>query len=171
MKGKKKTLIIGNIYTMDRARPAADAMVVSDGKVEFIGQQAVAETYGAAEVFDFSGKTILPGFIDTHVHVIPSGVFMNGADLSKAEDMTDVLITIEEHAKKVSKKDWILAAFFQDKLIKEKRFPTRKELDGISETQPVLVCHNDLHPIALNSKALEILKVDGSKDGVGVDEG
>ncbi len=187
----KDTIIYGNIYTMDgeaAAGPAAEnsgggsgdaeaaagkrveAMGISGGKVVFTGTREEAAAFDADEVMDFGDKTILPGFIDTHVHVIPSGIFMNGADLSKAEDLTDVLITIEEHAKTVKPKGWILAAFFQDKLIKEKRFPTSKELDGISKTQPVLVCHNDLHPLAMNSKALEILKVDPSIEGVRTDD-
>ena len=166
----KDKLIYGNIYTMDEAGPRVEAMGVSGGKVVFTGTREEAAGFDGAEVLDFGDKTILPGFIDTHVHVIPSGIFMNGADLSDAKNLTDVLITIEEHARTKGKKDWVLAAFFQDKLIEEKRFPTRKELDGISETQPVLVCHNDLHPIALNSKALEMLKVDPSKDGVGTDK-
>ena len=166
----KNTLVLGNIYTMDEACPSAEAMVISGGKVVFTGTRDEATGFEAAEVIDLDGKTILPGFIDTHVHVIPSGIFMNGADLSKAEDLADVLIAVEEHAKKVSRKGWVLAAFFQDKLIREKRFPSKKELDAISTTQPILICHNDLHPIALNSKALDILKVDPAKEGVGTDE-
>ena len=167
----KDKLIYGNIYTMDKDRPKVEAIGVSGGKVVFTGTREEAAGFEGAEVIDLGDRTILPGFIDTHVHVIPSGIFMNGADLSGAKNLTDVLITIEEHAKTLKKKDWVLAAFFQDKLIDEKRFPTKKELDGVSKTQPIIICHNDLHPIALNSKALEILKVDPETEGVGTDAG
>ena len=163
----KNTLIYGNIYTMDRTRPHVQALGIRNGKVVFAGSREEAASFGAAEVLDFGTNTVLPGFIDTHVHVIPSGIFMTSADLSHAADIPDVLDTIRRHAETVPDKGWVLAAFFQDKLIAEKRFPTRQELDAVSPDKPVLICHNDLHPIALNSKAISLLKVDPSKEGVG----
>ena len=166
----KDTLIYGNIYTMDRERPRAEAVGIRGGKVAFVGSREEAKVFGPAEVIDLGGRTILPGFIDTHVHVIPSGIFMNGADLSGAADLADVMIAMEEHARRVPGKGWVLGAFFQDKLIKEGRFPSKKELDSISDTKPILICHNDLHPIALNSRALEILKVKPGAEGIQVDE-
>lgn len=166
----KNTLIFGNIITMDPERPRAEALGVRGGKVAFVGSREEAGTFGAAEVIDLGSRTVMPGFIDTHVHVIPSGIFMTSADLSGAADLAEVLIRLEDHAAKVPGKGWVLGAFFQDKLIKEKRFPTRAELDAISRTKPILLCHNDLHPIALNSRALEILKVKPGAEGICVDE-
>ena len=166
----KDTLIFGNIITMDPERPRAEAVGVRGGKVAFVGSREEAGAFGAAEVIDLGSRTVMPGFIDTHVHVIPSGIFMTSADLSGAADLAEVLIRLEDHAAKVPGKGWVLGAFFQDKLIKEKRFPTRAELDAISRTKPILLCHNDLHPIALNSRALEILKVKPGAEGICVDE-
>lgn len=166
----KDTLIYGNIYTMDRDCPRAEAIGIRYGKVAFVGSREEAAGFEAQEVVDLSGKTIFPGFIDTHVHVIPSGIFMNGADLSGAKDLADVLIAVEDHARTVPGKGWVLGAFFQNKLIKEKRFPTRAELDSISPDKPILICHNDLHPIALNSRAIELLKVEPGAEGIQVDE-
>ena len=165
----KDTLIFGNIYTMDSAKPHVEAIGIRGGKVAFAGSRDEAYGFDAKEVLDFGGNTVLPGFIDTHVHVIPSGIFMTSADLSGAASIADVLRLIREHAAAGEGKGWILAAFFQDKLIEEKRFPTRRELDAISDQRPILICHNDLHPIALNSKALDLLKVDPAKEGVGTD--
>ncbi|MCR4669305.1 MAG: amidohydrolase [Clostridia bacterium] len=166
----KDTLIYGNIITMDPERPRAEALGMRGGKVAFVGSREEAGAFGAAEVIDLGSRTVMPGFIDTHVHVIPSGIFMTSADLSGAADLAEVLIRLEDHAAKVPGKGWVLGAFFQDKLIKEKRFPTRAELDAISRTKPILLCHNDLHPIALNSRALEILKVKPGAEGICVDE-
>ena len=165
----KDRLIIGNIITMDSALPKAEAVVVRDGKIAFVGSRQDAEAFGVKDVLDFGSRTILPGFIDTHVHVIPAGIFMNGADLSKVSGIEDILNILREQASKTSKKEWVIGAFFQDKDIPEKRFPTREELDKIIPDKPLMICHNDLHPIALNSKALSILKVDPSKDGVRTD--
>ncbi len=162
-------LLYGNIITMDPDNPRAEAVAVKDGKITFAGSRKEAFGLSARRTVDYAGRTILPGFIDTHVHVIPAGIFMNGADLAGASDLADVLSRLREQAEK-SPKGWILGAYFQDKLIPEKRFPTLAELDGVSADRPVLICHNDLHPIALNSKALSILKVKPGPDGVLLDE-
>ena len=72
----KDTLIFGNIITMDPERPRAEALGVRGGKVAFVGSREEAGAFGAAEVIDLGSRTVMPGFIDTHVHVIPSGIFM-----------------------------------------------------------------------------------------------
>ncbi len=164
------TIIFGNIYTMDKDNPRAEAVAVKKGRIVFAGSAADAAGIKAKKRINFGSRTILPGFIDTHVHVIPAGIFMDGADLSKAKNLGDVFDALRELAAKGSKKDWILGAYFQDKDIEEKRFPTKDELDQIASDRPLLICHNDLHPIALNSKALSMLKVDPAKDGVETDE-
>ena len=164
------TMLLGRIRTMDPDRPEAEAIAFEKGKITFVGTRKDAEKIPAAKKIELGEKTVLPGFIDTHVHVIPAGIFMNGCDLSKVRTISDVLRALADHARTLPKKEWALGAFFQDKLIEEKRFPTRKELDSISGEHPLLICHNDLHPIALNTKALEILRVKPGKNGVGVDE-
>ena len=163
-------LIYGKIRTMDDNNPAAEAIGFKKGKIAYLGTKRDAETLRAKSTLDLGGRTVLPGFIDTHVHVIPAGIFMNGADLSKAADIPQVLEILSEHAAARGKNEWIIGAFFQDKDVRERRFPTRRELDEVSGGRPLLICHNDLHPIALNSRALEILKVDPEKEGVGTDE-
>ena len=164
------TLIYGHIRTMDRARPEAEALGIYKGKIVFAGSRGEAAALRAKHTRDFGERTILPGFIDTHVHVIPAGIFMNGADLSGAKNIEDVLTALREKAAAAAPKEWILGAFFQDKAIAEKRFPDRAELDAVASDRPVLICHNDLHPIALNSHALRLLKVDSAKEGVETDE-
>ena len=164
------SIITGNIRTMDEEHPRAEAIGIKNGKIVFAGTREEAGMIDAKTRTDLSGKTILPGFIDTHVHVIPAGIFMNGADLSGAENVGDVLTLLGEKLKDIKGKNWLIGAYFQDKLIAERRFPTRAELDSISKDTPVLICHNDLHPLAFNSRAIEILKLDPEKEGVRTDE-
>ena len=166
----KRTFIFGNIHTMGPLHPTAEAIGIQNGKIFYCGNRSAADPGPKDRILDFHEQTILPGFIDTHVHVIPSGIFMNSANLSGADNIAEVLSCIRKHAEETPKKGWVLAAFFQDKLIEEKRFPTRQELDAVSSEKPILICHNDLHPIALNSKALALLNVDPKKDGVRTDE-
>jgi len=162
----KDTLILGNVITMNEAQPRAEALIISDGKISFVGTKKEAEARAFSEVLDLGNKTVMPGFIDTHVHVIPAGIFMNGADLSKEKNIAGVMSKLKKQADITPPKDWIVGAFFQDKDMVEKRFPTLQELDEIAPNQPMLICHNDLHPIALNSKAMSMFKLDPSRDGI-----
>ena len=69
-------LLYGNTYTMNRDYPYAEAIGITDGKIVFVGDRAEAEKQQAAEIIDYSDRTVLPGFIDTHAHVIPGGLFI-----------------------------------------------------------------------------------------------
>ena len=69
------TLVYGNIYTMDLRKPEAEVLGIKDGKIQFCGTRRAASLLKAKRTLDFRDKTILPGFIDTHVHVIPAGIF------------------------------------------------------------------------------------------------
>jgi len=166
----KDTLVLGNIITMNEAQPRAEALIIADGKISFVGSKKDAEARALGEVLDFGSRTVMPGFIDTHVHVIPAGIFMNGADLSKEKSISGVISRLREQAAKTPPKDWIVGAFFQDKDMEEKRFPTREELDSIAPEQPMLICHNDLHPIALNSRAMSMFKLDPKREGIITDK-
>jgi len=155
---------------MNKAQPRAEALIIKNGKISFVGSKKDAEAKCRGRVIDLGDKTVMPGFIDTHVHVIPAGIFMNGADLSKVGSIANLLAKLKEQAAQTAERDWIVGAFFQDKNIAEKRFPTRAELDSVSEDKPMLICHNDLHPIALNSKALSMFKLDPNQEGIMTDE-
>ena len=165
-----KKIIYSTIYTMDRDNPVVEAMGIEDDKIFFTGSRKEAQEIMADEILEYPDEVILPGFIDTHVHVIPSGLFMNGADLSKAKNIAEVLEIMKGKADETAEGEWVIGAFFQDKLIEEKRFPDRYELDGVSDKHPIFICHNDLHPFSFNSKALELLKFDPTLDGVCTDE-
>lgn len=163
--------VYGTIYTMNRHKPCVEAMVVDDcGKILFAGSRFEADAGWSGEVLDFGNKTIMPGFIDTHVHVLPSGLFMRGVDLSGAKNIAEIQKLIRERVENTPKGEWILGAFFQDKLIEEKRFPDRYELDEAAPDNPVFICHNDVHPFSFNSAALELLQLDPSEEGICTDE-
>ncbi|MDO4545350.1 MAG: amidohydrolase [Bacillota bacterium] len=161
-----KTLILGNVYTMDHDHPRAEAIGIEGGKILFVGDREETDTAGYDQVVDYGEKTIFPGFIDTHTHVIPAGIFMSGVELSDCKDLPSVFEKMKVHAAGVKKGKWVIASGFQDKNMAERRFPTRQELDLVSEDHPVILCHNDLHPIGFNTRAMKIIKPDPSKAGV-----
>lgn len=162
--------VYGTIYTMNRDMPCVEAMVIDRGKIVFAGSRDEADNLYSCETLNYTGKTILPGFIDSHVHVLPSGLFMKGVDLSGAKNIPQIQSLLKDRAEVTPAGEWILGAFFQDKLIEEKRFPNRYELDKAAPDNPVFICHNDVHPFSFNSAALELLQLDPQQEGICTDE-
>ena len=165
-----KKAVYGTIYTMDRDHPYAEAMIIEDGLIQYVGSRKGAKALEPQEENDFSEKTILPGFIDTHVHVIPSGLFMDSVDLSAVKNIPEIIEKLRERAEETPEGEWVIGAFFQDKLIEEKRFPNRYELDQATDKHPIFICHNDVHPFSFNSMAVELLSLDPSEEGIVTDE-
>lgn len=162
-------LIFGTFYTMNRDFPCAEAVGIKEGKIVFVGSRKETEKLSAESIADYGEATILPGFIDTHVHVIPSGIFMDGVNLSTVSDIAELIDLLKERAAKTPLGEWIFGTAFQDKNIAEKRFPTRDELDEASTEHPIWICHNDVHPFSFNSCALDLLQPDPSQDGIVTD--
>lgn len=165
---KYDSLYLGNLYTMDRKRPIAGAMGVKDGKITFVGTREEGDKLRvlAEEVTELGDRTLFPGFLDTHVHVIPSGILMKGCDVSEAADISQILQMAKTYAETIPEGEWIYLTHFQDKRILEKRLLTRDELDSVSKHHPVFLHHNDGHPYAFNSMAIEILGLTTDTEGV-----
>lgn len=146
----------GDILTMAGAAPQyVEALVVRDGKIEFVGSKAAAvEIAGAQSTnVDLAGKTLLPGFIDTHGHFITAGKNLVDADLFNTKDIPDLLARMRAHAAKVPPGGWIVGFGYQARTMPEKRPPTIEELDSISSDRPVMVVDSSGHLGALNSAA------------------
>ena len=168
---KLDKLLFANILTMDRENPVYQSIGIKDGKITFLG----SETEGrkiigeAREVYELNDKTVLPGFIDTHVHAFPSAVVMSGPDLSGKRCIKEVEDALSDYCRIVPEGEWVFGNRFQDKYMAEKRFPTLAELDEVSSSHPLCVVHNDFHPLMFNSYALRMMNLDPGREGVMTD--
>ena len=77
----------GTIYTADETRPLAEALVVREGKLIHVGTLAMAQQVASqdAKWIDASGKMVLPGFHDSHIHTYLGGRSILGCDVASAE--------------------------------------------------------------------------------------
>ena len=149
----------GPILTMRGASPEyAEALAVKDGTILAVGRSSdVARHAGAAtREIDLAGHTLLPGFIDTHGHMVYFGKNLVDADLFGSKDIPDLLARMAAHAGKVSEGGWIVGFGYQAKQLAEKRTPSREELDRISTTVPVMIVDSSGHAGAGNSKVFEV---------------
>ncbi|MBW2510026.1 MAG: amidohydrolase [Deltaproteobacteria bacterium] len=148
----------GNILTMNPDQPTALAMAVHDGKILAVGELAqVKEVVGESfEYIDLEGKTVVPGFVESHDHIVLYGSVLKYLDISPF-----VTPSLKEALHKMKtqgtpdKDGWIYAFGADQTLYAEKRGPTRQELDELFPDQPAFIVHLSGHGGFANSKAFE----------------
>jgi predicted amidohydrolase YtcJ len=155
----------GDILTMKGPNPAyAQALAVRDGRIAAVGpRDAVMRLKGpATEVIDLKGRTLLPGFIDTHGHMIYFGKNLMDADLFGSRDVAELLARMKSHAPKVPEGAWIVGFGYGARGLKEGRPPTIEELDTVSADRPVLIVDSSGHLGSANSAAYRAAGIDAS---------
>jgi predicted amidohydrolase YtcJ len=158
------------IITIDDARPQAEAVAVRSGRIVAVGSDAevMASAGAATRVVDLQGKTMLPGFVDSHGHAYLIGLQSMTANLLPPPDgpggdipaLQNVLSEwAGQNAKVVEKVGWIVGFGYDDSQLAEGRHPTRQDLDAVSTDYPVVIIHQSGHLGVGNSKALELAGV------------
>lgn len=153
----------GRILTMRGATPEyVEAVGVTDGRITFVGSAAEAEQQadGSTTRVDLGGRTMLPGFIDAHGHIVVAAHQLEQAWL-RGEGVTNIPEMIEALKAKaiengVKPGDWIVGAGWHPSVLAEGRYPTADELDLVSTEYPVMAIHASGHQASLNHKALEV---------------
>ncbi len=145
------------IYSIEEDK-IYQSMQISDNKIIGLSRENIKNE--AWKNINLKGKFILPGFIDTHTHSFEGGLYSLGADLSEAKSISDVLGIIE-----ISEPigGMIFAFHFDENLIREKRFPTREELDKVCKKNPLLLRRVDGHSCVINSMAEKLIQSENSE--------
>ena len=164
-----RIFINGTILTMDSAGSTAEALAVSDGRIEAVGgtAQIRARADDKTQVTDLQGKTVLPGFIEAHGHFPWSGfnaigVNLNSPPIGTMTCVSDVIAALKKKAAEREKGKWVIGFGYDDTNLAEKRFITRDELDAVSKDHPIFVAHISGHVGMANSLALEAAKIDAN---------
>ncbi|OYU95845.1 MAG: amidohydrolase [Bacteroidetes bacterium B1(2017)] len=163
----------GDILTMEGDSPSyAESIGVKDGKIVFVGTKLDAEKYRGDNTLmnDLNGKTLVPGFVDGHCHFFAFGSQAISANLLAAPDgkcntIDDILTELKTWYKKNGTdktQGWIFGIGFDDAVLKEKRFPTKDDLDKVSKDLPIMVTHISGHFCSVNSKGLELLGINAN---------
>jgi predicted amidohydrolase YtcJ len=149
-------------YTMDADRDMQEAVVVVNGKVDYItsNPNEAHNLYPDAELVELSGGCVIPGFVDAHLHLKEYAVLFKDLDFSRAADKNDVLRGVESALSEKKDGQWVQAAGLE----KANLFAISKdELDSFSPNNPLLLFSNDMRVVLANSKALEHAGIDESR--------
>lgn len=157
----------GPILTMKDSALFAEAIAVDEGRIIAVGSQEDIEKLAGdkTERVDLQGKTLMPGFIDPHGHMMSAGTAvlkqadLNPPPMGTVTDMAGLIATLKDYAASTPDAAVIRGTRYDDTLIAENRHPTREDLDQVSTEKPVIVTHISGHVTAGNSKALEMAGV------------
>ena len=156
--------INGNIYASFKPLKNVEALVIDDksGRIIYMGSsegaRRVVETLGG-EVIDLSGKTVLPGFVDSHAHLDQLGMELNMLDFHGVKSIEELKQRLLEYSKGAETL-WIMGFGWDQELFKEKRFLTRWDLDEVVSKRPAMLVRVCMHVAVLNSRAIEITGVE-----------
>ena len=147
------------IYTVNKNFEKAEAFVVKAGKIEEVGKlRDLVNKYDFSDVYDAKNQTIIPGIIDAHAHLMYLGISLQQVDLTGTKSYEEVLKRVLDFQKK-NKTAYLIGRGWDqnDWIIKE--YPTKKELDSLFPDIPVSLERIDGHAMIVNSKALNLAKI------------
>ena len=145
-----KYLYNARFYCEDGFSDRVKALLVDSGKI--LKLLSPEDPVGSDwERIDLRGGWVYPGFIDAHTHSFSGGLYENGVDLSNCYSIDEVLSLLFVAARQ--NPELVIGWRFDEGLIREKRFPTVKELDSVCPGSRLLLRRVDGHSCVLNSKA------------------
>jgi len=155
-------LFNANVITVDPDQTRAEALAIRDGKFVAVGGSAeVREMVGpGTEVMELPGRTVVPGFIDAHLHALSSGVAHVVAVDCDLRTIGEIQDALRERAGRNPKGEWVRGFKFDDTKTAENRFLRREDLDAVSTDHPIFVSHRGGHTFFVNSRAFELAGVD-----------
>ncbi|MFP3950839.1 MAG: amidohydrolase [Candidatus Bathyarchaeia archaeon] len=150
----------GRIVTVDDDFNRADSIAVRDGRFISVGAlEDVKQLIGEdTEVIDLEGRMVLPGLVDSHIHMLGTGQALQLLNVRSPpmRSIDDIKDAVAERSSKVEAGDWVLGRGWDQAKLKEYRNPTRWDLDEAAPDNPVFLRRTCGHVAVVNSTALEI---------------
>ncbi len=160
-----KAFINGKIFTLNPHNPWAQAVVTFQNKIIYVGSTNYAKKLAEENsiIIDIEGKLMLPGFIDSHVHMLLGGMNLLSVDFTKCKSKDDFILTLHEFVKS-NKGKWITGGAWDEQSWSEKIVPKKEWIDSFTEDTPVFVLRKDLHMGLANSLALKLANIDSETE-------
>ena len=154
-----------NIYTMDARQPRAQAMAIdtNSGRILAVGDNDEVRRIGDrhAEQVDLRGKTLLPGFIDAHIHLIYAAYRSYYIDAETCSSEDEVANLVRLRATQTPAGQWIRGGQWNKNVWPGQQFPTKASLDSAAPEHPVALSSKDGHVLWVNSLALQRAGITG----------
>ncbi len=148
-------LINTNIRTMNPKQPTAQAVAITKNKILKVGtnQQIEKLTGKNTKIIRLEGKTVLPGLIDTHIHVADFGRCLMWLDLTTADSIIELQKLLKTKVSQTPAGKWIVGRGWNQNRFKQHLMPTTADLDVVAPENPVILYHEAEMICATNTKA------------------
>lgn len=155
----------GTVRTVDEEDSVAEAVAIRDGRILAVGDaDEVRELAGPeTDERDLAGRTVIPGLVDSHLHLRQVGMDLDRVTLFDARSIADVLDAVESAAASLPDDKWVLGGWgWHESQLDEERLPTRAELDEVSPDNPVFIPRGG-HVAVANSAAMARAGIDDDR--------
>lgn len=163
MKRQADLLIVnGVVITMDASLPQATALAVKGGRIAWVGEQGDADSWKGEQthVIDLKGAYVYPGFIDTHLHVLYTGITQEHLQLHDCTSKSMVISRVREKVESLAPDEWILGVGWDDHHWNAQEAIHARDLDAVATHHPVVLLRADSHLSWVNQAALKIAGID-----------
>lgn len=150
----------GKVVSVDEDFSIHSTIVVTDGLVVELGDASLLDKYEAETVTDLGGKTLMPGFIDSHTHI--SGDPRRYIDLSEVTSISEIQDLIRAKAIELGQGEWITGYGWSEDELAEGRRPLRGDLDVAAPNNPVTLTRAGGHSAVVSTLALGLAEINDS---------
>jgi len=151
----------GWIYPEPESRRRFEAMAVRNGMVANLGSnhEILKLKSKTTRIVDLRGRTVLPGFSDSHIHLLNYGMLLRTLNLSRSRSIEEIKRRVANWSSTRSRDAWVLGRGWDDEKLREHRYPTKDDLD-LATSNPVFLKRICGHLAVANSAALSVAGID-----------
>jgi predicted amidohydrolase YtcJ len=150
----------GHILTMAETDSVVSAMAIADGRIAVTGTDALLEEFTATAIVDLEGRTVMPGFIDSHTHIRSNPPHF--IDLTNVSSVAEITELVGRMAEKVGPGNWITGYGWSEDELSEGRRPLIGDLDQAAPGHPVILTRAGGHSAVVSSVAFEVAGIDAT---------
>ncbi len=151
----------GRIYTEPESRRRFEATAISKGRVTDLGsnREILKLKSKPTRVVNLRSRTVLPGFSDSHIHLLHYGMLLRTLNLSRSRSIEEIKRRVANWSSTRSRDAWVLGRGWDDEKLREHRYPTKDDLD-LATSNPVFLKRICGHLAVANSAALSVAGID-----------
>ncbi len=148
----------GTVITVNRTDDIASACALRGDRIVYVGDDAGALALRGRDtrMICLEGRTLLPGFVEAHCHVMGWGSSLSGLDLKSAGSIDEIKAQVAGRAEALAPGSWIRGRGYNQLNLAERRHPTRWDLDAVAPDHPVWLTRCCGHILVANSLALQL---------------
>lgn len=151
------------VVTLNPKQPIAEFVSIKDGKILNIGSSGGLNKFRLPNIRSLNchGHTIIPGFIDAHMHIFGYASSLVSVDCTPKSigSISQIKIAIKKKLDKIDQWQWIRGTGYNEFYLEEGRHPNRWDLDNVAPNHPIKLNHRSGHACVLNSAALREINI------------